>query len=400
MLKVNCKNPRVLLLIRKALDSRYVFYQTVLRGILRIPDDAKLPKLFSSFKLIRGLNAILSEDTYSYLSYMKDWQFAFEECPRIDVTVCDTLNLVDFWREVRDPSYDLIVVMHSALGDDVDLVLNRAHWFHKRKGKLISFVGNEYDFMDKKYAFLRESGADAVCSQLPLDSAQWLYSEVNGLEVLPAPHGLNPNAYRPADESIRKNDLGFRGAEYPAFIGDAARNNFIKIMAKAGESQGLKCDIAFEKLDRGDWARFLSGCKGIVGAESGLLRLDRKGALVELAKEYCQKNPQATSSEVWEHCYKQSSIPAINGRCLSSRHFEPIGTKTCQILMEGRYNDILIPNEHYIEVKRDFSNLDDAIRLFSDLTERQRIQDSAYEYAMEQHTYAKRVEYIVSSVLG
>lgn len=389
---------RVLLLTRKTIDPKFVTYETILRGLLRVPEGVRVPECFRGFKVGRVLDEILCEDAYSRQSYIKDWADAFIGCPEVDVVECDTMNLIDFKRRIKDTSFDLIVVMHSALGDDADLMLDKASWFHRRKGVLAVFVGNEYDIMDKKFAFLRESCADYVCSQLPHDTAQWLYGHIPGLKVLNFPHALNPDVFCSDGIGERSTWVGFRGDFYANFIGDSERNDFIRYFMDNEDVLGLSCDIQRVKVDRYEWAAFLKSCKTIVGAESGLLYLDREGELVKRAKEYCVRHPDATVQEVREQCYENADIEYRSGRCISSRHFEPVGTRTCQLLLEGRYNDILLPGEHYIEVKRDFSNINEAVDQLKDDAVRERIVESAYEFVMENHTYAKRVEQLLKVV--
>ncbi len=92
--------------------------------------------------------------------------------------------------------------------------------------------------------------------------------------------------------------------------------------------------------------------------------------------------------------------PEVSGKAISSRHFEPMGTKTCQFLLEGDYNGILRPEEHYVAVRRDLSDVDEAARRFRDDGDRQEIADRAYEYALSEHTYAHRVESILDVALA
>ena len=109
------------------------------------------------------------------------------------------------------------------------------------------------------------------------------------------------------------------------------------------------------------------------------------------------ENRAATFDEIYDKFYR--GLPrGVSGKCISSRHFEPIGTKTCQLLLEGNYNGILKPDEHYIAIKRDFTNIDDAIERFRDTGYRTRIADRAYDFVMAEHTYRHRVEKLLRVV--
>ncbi len=79
-------------------------------------------------------------------------------------------------------------------------------------------------------------------------------------------------------------------------------------------------------------------------------------------------------------------------KAISSRHFEAIGTKTVQIMMKGRYNDILVPGEHFISLNEDFSNIDDVMARFSDLDHCQKLVDAAHQYVRAGHTYHHRMK--------
>jgi spore maturation protein CgeB len=115
--------------------------------------------------------------------------------------------------------------------------------------------------------------------------------------------------------------------------------------------------------------------------------------------EFLRHQPQATFQEVWTTFFKNYQSP-VSGKAISSRHFEPIGRLCCQILLEGHYNGILKPNEHFIAVKKDLSNLVEAIRSFKDAGYRQRIAQQALDHVLSAHTYDHRVNTILEAVLG
>ena len=86
--------------------------------------------------------------------------------------------------------------------------------------------------------------------------------------------------------------------------------------------------------------------------------------------------------------------PQFYGKCVSSRHFDAAGTKTCQIMFRGRFNDIFNANEHYLALEPDFSNIDDVLATFRDPVRRQRVTDAAYDLVRTKHTYGQRMQQI------
>jgi hypothetical protein len=335
---------------------------------------------------------------YGALSYTNDWLDALRESPVLDPTVCNVNDLRQYLHERRRlPLYDVIIVLHSAMGDSVGLMLATRAWLDRRRGRLAVFLGNEYDLLAEKIRFVRETGAELLCSQLPQAAAEYLYEDCRGTAVLSLPHALNPKIYTPTPARSRDVDIGFIGNPYPAFIGDDERASILRWFERRGAEWGLVCDLRTRKHTRHDWAEFLRGVKGTIGGEAGTYFLDKGGRLVARAKAFVRAHPQASVRDVYEHCYEGGG-PTVSGKAISSRHFEPIGTKTCQVLLEGHYNGILAADEHYIAVRKDLSNIDDAVRRFKDESYRRAMVDRTYDYAMAAHTYGHRIRQLVGAL--
>ena len=375
-----------------------VFADTVLRGVFGYKDGDPAPKPLRRSSRVNALFGCLRE-AFEYLSYVADWRHAFQTSPRLDVEVCNINNLVQFGRCLLGiRHYDLIIVAHAATGDDMSVLTRAAAGLHMRRGKLVAFLGNEYDLLDEKIAFVQRVGAEYICSQLPVEAAEYLYGECKGSRIVEMPHALNPDRYCVLPGIERGTDIGFIGDIYWPFIGDRERTDLIEWFERHSADFGLTHDIRKQRVHRDDWSAFLNRCKAIIGAESGTYYLNDRGRLLEKARAYnLFQHPRASFEDVFDRFYRgQARI--VSGKSISSRHFEPIGTKTCQILLEGHYNGILKPDVHYIRVSKDLSNIGDAIELFKDESFRTRMVKESFEYAMAQHTYAHRVERLLNIV--
>lgn len=379
---------RTLVLDASGFEWKSVRDQTLLRGVLGLSERSRIPDMPG----LRWMAPALRNRDYEALSYVVDWREALCAAPQLDARLCDINNLVDYFRCLRDiREYDLIVLLHSATGDSMTALNSALPWFRRRRGRLVMFVGNEHDLLAEKNRFIREAGVDVVCSQLCIESARWLYGEAGGTSVLAMPHALNPQLYRPVEGVERTIDVGFIGALYHRIVGDMERTNVIRHFHEHGARLGLATDIRITgTIKRADWHRFLTTCKAIVGAESGTYYLERDAAGVRRAIAYIAKHPDSPFEEAFAHAYGPVREHAF-GKVISSRHFEPIGTKTCQILLEGRYNDILRADEHYISVKKDLSNVEEAVARLKDEPLRQAMAQRTYEYVMDEHTYSHRV---------
>jgi hypothetical protein len=128
----------------------------------------------------------------------------------------------------------------------------------------------------------------------------------------------------------------------------------------------------------------------VLGHESGTDYLELHDVTRERVSDYTKANPGASFEEISRLFFKDYPNP-VSGRCVSSRHFEAIAAGACQILLPGRYNDILRPDEHYLALARDFGNVDDVLARFRDVSERRRMVERTREYVLAEHTLRHRV---------
>jgi hypothetical protein len=146
-------------------------------------------------------------------------------------------------------------------------------------------------------------------------------------------------------------------------------------VAAAAPSHGLSLDIRSmglgEYLVGDDWLRFLLESRWVLGVEGGASINDRDGKLMG------SEPPPGRDGE-------------LDYRALSPRHLEAAVARTGQILIEGGYNGALQPGAHYLELRRDFSNLDEVLEAARDeparieMVERARrdiVDSGRYSYA-------------------
>ena len=390
--------PKVLLVHACGHRALNYMQQTLTWGLLRRPRDFVLGPPWNRFKVLRVLLGAV--DQYAALGYMQDWRTAFETAPRIRAETVNLTNFVDYAaarRKMRE--YPLVVVLHAAGGDSMDVLLRTASWFRRRQGRLLVLFGNEFDLMPQRIAFLQRTEADFVGTQLPLAAGRWLYEPAQKTRVLAAPHALNPQVFTPGPAQDRPLDFVFCGAKYNLYIGDRERTTILEHLQQHGAEYGLRCLFHEGTKPQAEWIKLLQSSWGTMGAESGTYFLERTDETIRHVTVFLKENPQASYEEVQEKFFRHYPNP-VSGKALSSRHFEAIGAKTCQVLLEGHYNGILQPWEHYIPVKKDLSDIADAIACFKDAAQRRTIVDRAHDFALAHHTYAHRVADLLSQVLG
>lgn len=199
----------------------------------------------------------------------------------------------------------------------------------------------------------------------------------------------------------RSIDIGYRTWRESAWLG---RHGMLKTQIAEQVTSGAsqrRLDISTRPDDMllGDkWYQFLLSCKYTIGVEGGASLLDRDGSARDRTEQYVAQHPRAGFDEIEARCF-----PGLDGNlrlfAMSPRHLEACATRTCQILVSGQYNGVLRPGEHYIELKRDFSNLDDILRQLDDEPRRRAITERAYRdiVASGRFSYRRFVEAVMQA---
>ena len=378
------------------------------------------------------------------LSYFDDWLDAFAAASQFDVV---PLNIVASDAKTQLPrllrEVDAVVLLHSTNGDTTIYLEPHVEALACRNVPLLTFVGNEVNLPGSPIADKRRLFAilkpEFVATQLLLEAGKYLFDDVAVRKVVAIPHALNPAAYQPTKASQdRTLDVGARAVRYLPHLGDDDRNRLLQWFADHGSRYGLDVEISDERLDRKGWADYLTQCKATVATEAGSLFLERDDATVNAIRDYVLSkqnkgfvlrndsvfrrfghllpwwvksimrdamrkgpirhealiNEQLDSKEIFDKFFAGRPRPQFYGKCVSSRHFDAAGTKTCQIMFRGRFNDIFNANEHYLALEPDFSNIDDVLATFRDPVRRQRVTDAAYDLVRTKHTYGQRMQQI------
>lgn len=195
-------------------------------------------------------------------------------------------------------------------------------------------------------------------------------------------------------DAERRIDVGYRGRRCAFYMGRASQEKHeigvkFKEMAKA---RGLTFDVETEEHMRiygDDWYRFTADCRGVLGVEAGVSIFDINNEVRPQYEKLLAENPDMSLEEM-ENRLLGRYEDNIYYRTISARHFEAAAFRVCQILFEGKYSGILEPMVHYIPLKKDFSNIDQALELFRDDEFRNRLTDNAYRDLIESGRYSFR----------
>ncbi len=375
------------------------------------------------------------------LSYFDDWFDAFQQHPGFEIL---PFNVAEANQEAKLRSLlgncDAVVLLHSTNGDTTAYLEPYVAALADRRVPLLSFVGNEVNLPGSPIAEKRRLFAimrpDWIATQLLHEAGQYLFGDVAGRGVISVPHALNPSVFKAmVPGETRPTDIGTRLSRYLPHLGDDDRNRIADYFRDNGPGRGLSVDIANSRLDRDGWVAFLNRCKGTISTEAGSWYLERDDATVNAIRTHvlaAQKgvviandsplrllghklpwaikaalrrllgigfvrhealvNEQLSHADIHARFFAARPRPDFYGKCISSRHFDAVGTKTCQIMFRGRFNDILEADRHYLALNPDFSNMEEVLARFRDPGERRGVAEAAHAHVAGAHTYRHRLD--------
>ena len=183
--------------------------------------------------------------------------------------------------------------------------------------------------------------------------------------------------------STRRIAIGYRAGRNPFWLGHHGmlKSQVGEKVREAAVKIGIPVDIeipeAINYLKGEQWYEFLGNCRAVIGVEGGASINDHDGRLRQAVDTYIAKHPGAGFDEVREACFqdRDGEVALI---CLSPRHFEAAMMKTAQILVEGNYNGVFKPWQHYIPLKADYSNIADVMKAVMDDTAVDTMTERAY----------------------
>ena len=327
------------------------------------------------------------------LTYQSGWPKHFLRHPRFE---CMPVNVLARWPRLPRKPFDAVVVLHSVFSNGCYLtgrLLERVAALRQPKAY---FVGNEYKLMPEKVEFCERLGVSLVVSQLSSPAAHALYRKRLGCEVAAIPSGgLDTEVFvarTPADE--RPVDVGYRAYDSPVYLGHKERRQLAERVAEAAARRGLRADISLDPADRFDepgWAAFLDRCRAQLGSEAGGDFFELTDETRNEVNEWGLAHPEAGADEVLDRFFAGRES-AVSGRALSGRVVEAAGTKTVQLLLEGEYGGYFRPDEQYVPLRKDFSNIDEALDKLGDRALCAHLTEAAHDVAVSELTYERLID--------
>jgi hypothetical protein len=256
------------------------------------------------------------------------------------------------------------------------------------KGLKVAFLQDEYRGIQTYWKNINELGLDILFSCVPDQEIAKVYPKemVPRLRVVNVLTGYVPEQLlsQPVmPVAGRPIDVGYRTRRMPFWLGRLGHEKWLisqEFQRRAADS-GLRLDLSTREGERlyGDaWTNFVASCRAVVGVESGASIIDFDGQLEHRVDEYVAKHPDASFEEVSDLFLKPFE-GSLKLHQISPRCFEAAALRTPMILFEGHYSGILIPDRHFIVLKKDFSNFEDVIAKLKDHEFLQDLADRTFD---------------------
>lgn len=367
-------------------------------------------------------------------SYHQGWQRAFLTHPWLQSEIYD-LRQPDgggkLQTALRDA--DVTILLPAVSESHLTEIAAFAPLLQARRGGLLAFSGHDSNRpgfgMAAKKDLFRKIGVNWLASQLPPETAHWLYGDCAG-RTLSAPYGVDEQAFTTgAAWHDRPIELGGAFSTDREWIGDNLAAE-LSTHAKAVElDPPIQLDLRLDRfLPAEEWASYLRSCRAVLGFEGGSWYLDMDDAALKaieimrnpvpsglsillgkvglgewLRRRHDKKHldPNAPKDETYEAAatiFNRRAGCPFYSKHVAGRHFEAMATRTLQLLVPGRYNDLLLPGQHYIPIRPDGRDLAEAMERARDPALCGAILDQAQALALDHHTYAKRVTALIQLI--
>lgn len=361
------------------------------------------------------MNILLIYDYYSpekLRQTFSDFLFCFEKYSSHHVFYCNYAHGIPTYFKHVD--FDLIIFLHffsiqfRLNGLSYEDYVSRLGIVRKSKAIKVLFCQDEFFNMDRINRFVNDFQIEAIFSVAEPSEWPTIYYDVDTTRVRLF---KNLTGYLDNDmcqvidqlkEDIPQRDIaiGYRATHVPAYLGRQGKLkvDIAAVVKEAALNKGMTVDIATVTNNKDffvgyEWYKFMLRCQAFIGVEGGSSIFDKTGQIRQKVDNYLAQHPDKSFEEIEAVCF-----PGIDGNlalaALSPRHLEACVAKCCQILVEGSYSGILKPGLHYLELKKDFSNLNEVLELVQKEDVRKEITERAFKDVVESklYTYQSFVE--------
>ncbi len=195
-------------------------------------------------------------------------------------------------------------------------------------------------------------------------------------------------------EIERPIDIGYRSRKLAYYLGRLGQEKatIADRFQEIADRYGFTANISVNEKDRiygENWLAFMKACRFSIGTESGASVVDFDSQIRKRCQDYVHHHPAASFDEVSKIVFRDVDEKVVV-QTISPRLFEAAAFENTLILHEGRYEDMLEPDVHYISVKKDYSNVAEVVERMKDLAFCQKLARNAKEALIRSKRYNYR----------
>ncbi|MBK6824575.1 MAG: hypothetical protein IPP06_10805 [Saprospiraceae bacterium] len=276
----------------------------------------------------------------------------------------------------------------------------------------IALVQDEYVNTSSLCKFFKEFGVKEIFTCLPESLFQPVYpKEKTGIEyyhtVLTGyidDQMIHDYGQSAIPHKSRRYDIAYRARKMPYNLGffGTYKWRLTEVFKKYCEGSNFKLNLSNDPQDFlfGEaWYSFVGNTRTMLGCEGGASLHDPDGIIRSCCEKLMLQKSDLSFEDVEEHCFKNQDgkFPYF---AISPRHFEAAVSKTCQVLIEGHYNGILIPWIHYIPIMKDWSNMSQVLEKIADVEYCENLAEKAYTDLVlsKEFTYPKFIDFVYRNI--
>ena len=258
------------------------------------------------------------------------------------------------------------------------------------RGIKVLSVQDEYERTDILRQAIREVGYHAVLTGMPAGTRERIFppERFPGTEFVTVLTGYVPELSPSSRDMVRPLCerpviIGYRGRDIGARYG---RRAFEKLeigrrMREICIGRGIAHDIEWtedKRLYGEAWYEFNASCRVTLGSETGSNVFDFEGSIEAQYKRLSASRGSPVPYEEFR-TYTDPIERQYETGLISPRLLEAAAMRTPMVLFTGHYSGLVAPGEHYVELKKDFSNIDAVLAALDDLGALERMADRAFD---------------------
>lgn len=344
----------------------------------------------------RGMNVAILYDSFlsMHVNCINDHLQSFRRFSEHKITYISCVS--QYWNGDFDPSsinfdvFDAIVIHYSVRisvsGHFDERIISK---LKNCSGKKLIFIQDEYEGIQNARDVLLRLSPDVIYTCVPEAQVHAVYPKnlfpttqfIQTLTGFVPNHKKLANFAKPLGD--RNLDICYRGRELPEIYGRLGNEKLIigEQMEKFAKAYGLRTDISSKAEDRlygDDWYHFLGSARVTIGSESGASIFDFDGTIQKKIDKFKKKHPEADFARIYDEILFQYDGKVTMNQ-ISPKIYEAVICKTALVLFEGEYSGVIKPHDHFIPLKKDFSNIEDVVKKIKDDQYIQALTDRAFD---------------------